>query len=451
MGTKDKPSALRLPRRLPAAMNPSRVAALIGGLLIVVVLVSGAAATWMLRQEAIEAARVAMERMVLIVSEHTSQTMSSATLVLDGIAERVQAEGIDYEATLRSRVATPEFHRMLKDRIAGLPQIDVATVAMANGEIINFSRSFPPPPINIAGRDYFQAQAADPNLGVYVSQPVQNFGNGRWTFYLSRRINDPQGKLLGLVVVGMSCDFYSNFFQQITPAAESALSLFRRDFVLLGRYPFIDDAMGKPVRFGGAYQVIEKEHRSNGSVLTRTARQVTGDAPLRIVAARVVDQYPLVVTLVTTEKGFLSEWREAAQVIGLGVAASVLMLGSAFLWLWRLLRRREAEMTAVQELQRQAESANRTKSEFLATMSHEIRTPMNGIIGMTSLLLDTPLKPHQTKIAGMIRKSAEALLTIINDILDLSKGLSRAVLKFARQASRSEQATRPWRAVQDRG
>jgi signal transduction histidine kinase/ActR/RegA family two-component response regulator len=87
----------------------------------------------------------------------------------------------------------------------------------------------------------------------------------------------------------------------------------------------------------------------------------------------------------------------------------------------RLVTEREDGREALERALVAAEAANRVKSEFLANMSHEIRTPMNGVLGTIDLMLDTPLDDRQRQYGTIVKRSAESLITIINEILDFSR------------------------------
>ena len=129
----------------------------------------------------------------------------------------------------------------------------------------------------------------------------------------------------------------------------------------------------------------------------------------------------IAVTAVMSNEMALKDWHRTAMLEFLLVTVISLLGAGSGAMLVTQLRRRESLQMELIEAKELADSGSRAKSEFLASMSHEIRTPMNGILGMTELLLETSLSPEQRKYALTVCESGEALLAIVNDILDISK------------------------------
>lgn len=393
--------------------------------LVMLAIVAGAVLTLtLLREQETDLWRRELDNLSLVMAENTAQTMFSAYLVLDGISERIREETINDSASLRKVMGTQPIYQLLRERINGLPQIDVATIVADNGEVINFTRAYPAPDINLSDRDYFQAHVLDPKLGDFISVPVRNRGNGKWVFYLSRRLNGSNGQFIGMVLVGISVESFTNFYEKIgmNLGNDSALNLYRRDFTRMTRWPHADEVIGKRNLSSAAYITVEEMKKDHDVLFMDSTRMADNQAVPRLIATRVLDRYPLIVSISVTEEIYLDSWRKARTLVVMITTTSLLALLAALIYLLRIMRQREADMEMNIQLRTAAEAASEAKSQFLSSMSHELRTPLNAILGYAQLFsIDPELGVDKRENAKEIARAGRHLLALINDMIDLSR------------------------------
>jgi PAS domain S-box-containing protein len=193
---------------------------------------------------------------------------------------------------------------------------------------------------------------------------------------------------------------------ELKEAEERARSLFESQGDLI----VLRDAEGRITFVNDAYCELARQPRSAliGSPFTLEVLE-QGDTALESNGTRIHDQ-----RIATALGPHWIAWREGLVRSDAGSPAEMQCVG-------RDVTDRTETERALSDARDQADAANRAKSRFLAMASHEIRTPLNGILGMSGLLLDTPLTPEQMTYAKAVKTSGDALLALIEELLDYSK------------------------------
>jgi C4-dicarboxylate-specific signal transduction histidine kinase len=341
------PGPQSVPLRAAASHKRRHEIIAVGVMAILVILVTTVAAAYTLREVNRRNWVDEMNSISLLLAEHASQTMFSANTVLSTLADSVDKLQLRDDAAYRAYASAEAQFTTLVDTTKGNPLIDVATFVARDGAVLNFTRSFPAPVINLSERDYFKAHRDNPAIEVFTSVPVRNKGNGKWVFYLSRRVDDPQGRMLGLVLVGVSVEVFAKLYESVSGqlGRGASINLYRNDFTLMTRWPLVDAMVGQVNRTGVTFDVIANQQLSSGTRFTDQPTVWRKDAGVdRLVATRRVEGYPFIVTPVVTEDSYMQNWWVSVRWLGLSCLLSMGLVVVGMGMLLKSARRSEREL-----------------------------------------------------------------------------------------------------------
>jgi signal transduction histidine kinase/CheY-like chemotaxis protein len=350
------------------------------------------------RQETLARAQRDAANLTHIIAEQAVRAISDTDRILSFLAYDLGRLGPDHF----------KLAEVLKNATSGSNLLLQLSYTDANGDLIGTSVDGPVAKVNIADREHFRVQQHNGVGGLFISKPVFGRASGKWSIQLSRRINAPDGSFAGVMVASLDPFYFSHSFDNLEIGPRGLVAIIGRDGILRARSGLNDKNIGRDMTDSTAYHAAVTAPQGFVPSFSRV------DGVHRLLGFRSVAGYPLIVVAGFEEDEVLAKSLALRNLyIGIAAVVNAMLLIMALLVSWQARLQERARHNA--------ERANLSKSEFLATISHEIRTPMNGVLGMLELVEGDEVAPVQRQRIETARRSAEGLLELLDDILNFSK------------------------------
>ncbi len=285
--------------------------------------------------------KTSAENISLSVAAHAAQTQGAADLVAKSIADWVDENHIETPEQFRRIMGEKRYHEAMRDRIVGQPQIGVAIIIAANGDVVNTTRVWPPTPINVADLEWFRKAMEPEATTLSLSATALGRASGKPRFYVSRKVVSATGELLGVVAVGLEAEFFADFYRRVALGSDSWLALFRNDGTLLAT-SLPDQPLGKRLDKTLPYRLIGSGQAGKAVLTKDPFPYYAGSSPTRIVVATKVGTFPAYVAVVIGESAFLTPWRDRDLLIYAIAAVLTALTMVAGLGIFRLSERSAA-------------------------------------------------------------------------------------------------------------
>lgn len=276
-----------------------------------------------LRKRTMDDNERALANTAVIVAKQIEYIFATVENVQKDIVADTAAFGIFSKKNGESKLSNYDLHLKMRDKAAGMPYVGSLTVINAEGRMINFSRQWPIPDIDVSDRDFYKAFQADPNLTTFIGAPVRNRVTGTWVMHLARKISGPTGEFLGLTSAAIELQYLQNNFSDIAFEPGSGISLFRDDGMLFARNPRIESEIGR--RFPAAVGLTLVSNANHGVGVSAGGI----DGQLRLVAAHRIGSYPLLIAATKTVELIFVEWKRMA-VYAIVAAILIIIAIAAF-------------------------------------------------------------------------------------------------------------------------